>query len=263
MRRIIHISDLHFGRENKEIEQELLKDIHKHNPSVVVVSGDLTQRAKLGEFQAAKKFLAQIPFPKIIVPGNHDIPLYNLYGRFIKRLSRFRKHISKNIDKNFEDEEIAVFGINSARSFTFKKGRISMSQIKELKESLAMVGEEKLKILVTHHPLPSLGRFGLALPVLEEGGMDVLLTGHIHESSVGNLKTNLTLTNNKMLAISAGTAISARTRGEPNSYNLIEVKNQNLELKLCAWSPEESSFHQAGFFEFHKNGDKWEQVKSE
>lgn len=258
MREIAHISDLHFGREDPLIADVLLRDLYRDRPSVVVVSGDLTQRAKRKEFRAAKEFLEQIPIPKVIVPGNHDIPLYNLFGRFIKRLSRFRKNISKNIDEVYKDDELAIFGINSARSFTFKEGRISLKQIAQLEKNLAAIDDSKLKILVTHHPLPTLGRSGLALPVLEEGGIDLLLTGHIHEMSVGDLKADMMLSERSILAFGAGTAISGRTRGEPNSYNMICCEEEKITLRLRVWT--EGSFRQAGEYVFQKQEGVWKRI---
>jgi predicted MPP superfamily phosphohydrolase len=255
MKIIAHISDLHFGREDKTAADSLRDDLHREKPSVVVVSGDLTQRARKSEFKAARDFLDSIPFPKVVVPGNHDIPLYSLYGRFIKRLSSFERYISDEFDEVYEDAKLAIFGINSSRSLTFKEGRISHQQLEQLKVGLNGIDPSKLKILVVHHPLPTLGRAGLAIPILEQCGLDMVLTGHLHESSILDLKADLTLSQRSILAIGAGTAISARTRGEPNSYNLIKASGSKISLLLKVLN--EGIFSQSGHFAFEKRGGTW------
>src|SRR5205814_7363149 len=99
---------------------------------MVAISGDLTQRAKRHEFAAAKAFLARIPFPQLVVPGNHYIPLYDLGRRFLRPLNRYRRYITENLSPLFVDDELAVLGVNTARSATVKNGRISLKQISQL-----------------------------------------------------------------------------------------------------------------------------------
>jgi 3',5'-cyclic AMP phosphodiesterase CpdA len=252
---IAHISDLHFGQEDPFAADRLLEDLNEISPHVVVVSGDLTQRARRKEFRAARDYLERIPFPKIIVPGNHDIPLYNLYDRFVKKLTSFQKYVSPLLNEVFENDQLAIYGINTARAWSFKEGRISREQIEWLRQGLAETGRNKFKILVTHHPLPDLGRSGLAIPILDQGGVDLVLTGHVHESSLGDLKADLLLTTRSMLAIGAGTAISARTRGEPNSYNVIKIDGESLTLCLKVLA--QNSFVQVDEFRFLRTEHRW------
>ena len=115
MRRIAHISDLHFGTEDPPVAAGLLVDLAEHRPHVVAVSGDLTQRARDSQFASAKAYLDQIPFPKIVVPGNHDQPLFNLAHRFLWPLHRYQKWITPELRPVLQDEELTVVGINTAR----------------------------------------------------------------------------------------------------------------------------------------------------
>src|SRR5258707_261934 len=114
-RTLAHLSDIHFGTVNPEILDPLIDAVHKLDPHVVVVSGDLTQRARPAEFLEAKAFLQRLPRPQIVVPGNLDGPLYNLYERFVERLECYQRYITEDLDPEFIDEEIAVMGANTAR----------------------------------------------------------------------------------------------------------------------------------------------------
>jgi predicted MPP superfamily phosphohydrolase len=129
LRTIVHLSDLYFGRLDSDILPALILDILAAKPDVIVVSGDLTQRARRHEFRQARNFLNALPFPKIVVPGNHDVPLYNVISRGLRPFTNYRRYIGHDLEPGFADSEIAVLGINTARSFTFKNGRINRRQV--------------------------------------------------------------------------------------------------------------------------------------
>src|SRR5258705_9172875 len=149
---IAHISDLHFGTEDPLVADGLLTDLSELQPTLVVNSGDLTQRARAGQFMAARAYLDRIPFPQIMVPGNHDIPLYDLIRRFFFPLSRYKKYITPNLAPRFDHDQFVVLGVNTARSFTWKNGRISLEQIREIKSAFCELPFAQFKVLVTHHP---------------------------------------------------------------------------------------------------------------
>src|SRR5437763_2204567 len=136
MRTIAHISDVHFATENPAVVEGLLSDLKTIGPHLVAVSGDLTQRALRSEFAAARAFLERIPFPHVIVPGNHDIPLYDVGRRFLRPLHRYRRFITADLSPSYHDDEIAAVGVNTARSATWKNGRISLAQISALRTLL-------------------------------------------------------------------------------------------------------------------------------
>src|SRR5471030_3362505 len=137
MRTLVHLSDLHFGRVDPALLEPLRRRVLGLAPDVVVVSGDLTQRAKTEEFKAARAFLDTLPGPQIVVPGNHDIPLYNVASRFLTPLRKYTRYVTLDLTPEYVDEEIAVLGINTARSLTFKDGRINREQIEQVRRRLA------------------------------------------------------------------------------------------------------------------------------
>jgi 3',5'-cyclic AMP phosphodiesterase CpdA len=152
MRTIAHISDLHFGRVDPRVAEALVEDLSQRTPTVLVVSGDFTQRARRWQYQDAAKFITRLPGPQLLVPGNHDIPLYDVIRRFFFPLSYYRRHISTNLRPCFQDEELFVLGINTARSFTFKGGRISEEQLLDVKLRVCPLPATMFKVVVTHHP---------------------------------------------------------------------------------------------------------------
>ena len=141
MRTIVHLSDLHFGRIDPALPPALLRAAVEAAPDLVVVSGDLTQRARVAEFKAAARFLETLPAPQLTVPGNHDVPLYNVLQRWLTPLDRYRRYITRDLAPFYQDAEIAVLGVNTARALTFKDGRINRLQIEAGMQRLAQLRE--------------------------------------------------------------------------------------------------------------------------
>jgi 3',5'-cyclic AMP phosphodiesterase CpdA len=249
MRLIAHISDVHFGRHDPGITDALLHQIHEMQPHLVVLSGDLTQRARTNEFVQARHFLDRIGRPLLIVPGNHDIPLYNLVHRFGDPLWKYRRHIPGGLGGNdwYADEELAVLGINTARSLTFASGRVSLDQMTLIRRAFAHVPDIAWRIVVTHHPIAGAhgeprielaGRSLLALRAIADAGVHLLLSGHYHRPVSGHANTELLL-ENAVLVVHAGTAVSTRTRDEQgNSYNLIRLDGAHAEIETMKWHPD-------------------------
>src|SRR4030095_274047 len=133
MRTIVHLSDLHFGRIDPAVVAPLIETIRQIKPDLVAVSGDLTQRARSHQFEEARAFLDELPKPQIVVPGNHDVPLHNVFARFLEPLTKYRRYITDDLQPVYEDEEVAIVGVNTARSLVFKGGRINESQVSRLR----------------------------------------------------------------------------------------------------------------------------------
>lgn len=270
MRKIVHLSDIHFGAENPAIVELVVEKVREISPDVVVVSGDLTQRAKSEEFVQAKSFLDRLPVPQIVVPGNHDVPLYNVVDRFLRRLQKYEKFITRDLTPTFVDDEIAIVGVNTARSFTIKGGRINDDQIEFIRSKFGELKDSMLKVVVTHHPfdLPDghseddvVAHAAAAMPLISESGGDVFLAGHLHVSNIETTAKRYPLQNGRIaLIIQAGTATSARVRGEAHSFNVIEFEHPTLRISRL-----ECVFVSAGFVTAHENIYKrgihgWESV---
>src|SRR3954469_21744516 len=152
MRTLVQLSDLHFGALNAKVLAPLRDKVHELRPHLVIVSGDLTQRAKAHQFEEARAWLETLPKPQVVVPGNHDIPLYNVAYRFLAPLRRYRRHFSTDLEPSYQDDEIAVLGVSTARSLVFKGGRINAAQIERARSAFCDLPDSMTKIIVTHHP---------------------------------------------------------------------------------------------------------------
>lgn len=263
MTAIAHLSDLHFGHEDPLATGALLADLRARRPAVVVVSGDLTQRAQEDEFRAAGAFLAALPAPWLAVPGNHDVPLYEVRMRFGDPWKRWRAHVATDLEPLLVRGGLAVLGLNTARALALKGGRISREQMSLVRERLGALPEGLLKVVVTHHqflPPPGgraalVGRAAEALAALEEAGVDLLLAGHLHVGYSGDVRDAHPRVRRSMLAVQAGTAISTRGRGEPNAYNWIVASPGRVDLEVRSWSG--SAFVAAASQRYVRAGGAW------
>lgn len=231
-----------------------------------MVSGDLTQRARHGQFVEAGRFLDRLPQPQIVVPGNHDIPLYNLFRRFADPLRDYRGLITKDMHPEFIDDEIAVLGLNTARAFAFKGGRIGKDQIARMRSRLGQLDDHLTKIVVTHHPfeLPAgydesalVGRASLAMQTFADCGADLLLSGHLHVSHTTSTAVRYPLGGFSALAIHAGTATSTRVRTETNTFNLICCDRDDVSIERLAWDAGGGVYSSRGREAFRYTGRGW------
>ncbi len=266
MKTIAHISDLHFGTEDPRVAEGLAEDLHRQRPALVAISGDLTQRARRAQYRAAAAYMKRLPQPWLCIPGNHDIPLFDVARRFLSPLNRYRRYISSELMPCYADETLAVLGINTARSLTWKSGRISTEQIQKTEHILSNLPEPHFKIVVTHHPfipppgqqdtgVDLVGRASRALKVFEQYGVDLMLAGHLHHGYTGDIRTFYPSSQRSIIVAQAGTAISNRVRHEPNSYNLIRLKENYIEIEERQWL--ETTFSKAKTTAFTLESGQW------
>ena len=270
MRTLVHLSDLHFGRVDPRTLAPLLVAVAAAAPDLVIISGDFTQRARAQEFKDAARFLAQLPQPQLLVPGNHDVPLYDLMRRWLAPLRRYRRYITDDLAPFYGDEEIAVLGINTARALTFKNGRINRAQLALITERFANCDARVAKIVVTHHPfdtpeqLPGsrpahsvVGRAHLAITGLLQSRVDIILSGHLHRSHIGQTDQRYPTEGRSALLIQAGTATSTRQRGDANSFNIIRIARPEADVAFMVWDSERMIFRRACIECFIENEAGW------
>jgi 3',5'-cyclic AMP phosphodiesterase CpdA len=264
VRTIAHLSDLHFGRHDEAAAERLLADLSQTRPDLVVITGDLTQRARHRQFAAARAFLDRLPRPVIVIPGNHDVPLYDVVERFVGRLARYRRYICAELQPFFADDEIALLGLNTARSAAFSNGRVSYRQAVAIKSVFAEVPARRLRILAIHHPLAvpvaagdlaPVGRAAMTRKAMTEAGVRLVLSGHYHRAYSGDLPGSDLVSDGSILFVHAGTAISTRLRGEPNSYNLVRVGPTALTCTVRSFRGKE--FEDAGSARYALFGGRW------
>ena len=269
MRTIVHLSDLHFGRTDEALLLPLASAIATLAPDLIAVSGDLTQRARTAEFRAARAFLDRLPKPQIVVPGNHDIPLHNVFARFIGPLTKYLRYVTGDLEPFYADDEIAVLGVNTARSMTIKRGRINSAQIEHAKERLRKLDPEIIKIIVTHHPFEfsnrrashkRVGRAELAMGMLAVCRCDLLLAGHLHVSDAGSVAMHSLGGSHDAILVQAGTATSTRGRGEINSFNAIQVEASRIEIWRYGWRPVACAFEAMERDRFERTSVGWKIV---
>jgi 3',5'-cyclic AMP phosphodiesterase CpdA len=246
MKVIAHISDPHFGSESPTITAALLGELGAGAgtpPAVVLISGDLTQRARRHQFRAARAFLDKLPRPYLVVPGNHDIPLYDVWNRFVHPLDRYRRFITDDLMPRFVDDELVVVGLNTAHSFTFKDGKITPEQARAAAAIFA-AHRDRFKILVCHHPfiVPASRSPGErvdgadeVMPILRGAGVEVICSGHMHIAYASDA-AGFRDESAEIIAAHAGTCISTRTRGEPNGYNRLVLDGDRLTIHHRVWN---------------------------
>jgi len=265
LRTIAHVSDLHFGKDDPRIVKGLLRALEEANADAIVVSGDLTQRAKKRQFRAAKAFLDEMPpVPRIVVPGNHDVSTTNLFERVMRPLRRYRRFIERDLAPFWSDEEVAIAGVNTVRLMSTKDGRINRAQVEGVCARFEKLQGERLRVVVTHQPLdvpaedlrhPVVTRAGMAMEGFASCGVDLFLSGHLHVGLSLASSVRYPIAGYSAVMIHAGTAVSTRTRNEANGWNLIRVAPGEIEVDRMAWDGRR--FASGGVERYQKGESGW------
>ena len=206
------------------------------------------------------------------MPGNHDVPLHNVFARFLQPLRKYRRYITDNLQPIYADKEMVVVGVNTARSFTVKGGRINSDQVEGIRELFCSFEDQMVKAVVTHHPfdLPEghnardlVGRAQMAMNGLAACGADLFLAGHLHVSHTGHTAKRYKIHGHSALVVQAGTAASTRARGEANSFNVIRAAHPRIVVERLEWQPERASFSVSTTESFVHTENGWTREEEE
>lgn len=255
MRQILHLSDVHFGWPHLEPVSEGVHELaRRRRPDLVVISGDLTQRAKPEQFRQARAFVDRFEAPTLAVPGNHDVPMYRFWERLFVPFGAYGKHFAANLEPTFEDDELRVIGVNTAFNWTVKDGRVTRAGIDRLERELAGAPPERAKIVVAHHPMVPPPRFdtqrvlGNAHAVIEllvKHGVELVLSGHLHQAWIGDTEAYYPSRRRPVLLVHSGTSTSSRGRGcerDRNTCNWIRISDVEIEISRLGWESAVAGF---------------------
>jgi 3',5'-cyclic AMP phosphodiesterase CpdA len=229
---LLHISDTHFGTEQGPVVAALQKLVRDERPAAVILSGDITQRARRAQFAAARAFCDSLHVDHLLtLPGNHDIPLYNVAARLFAPYRGYSRYFGHNLEPELEFADVLVIGVNTTRPERHKDGVVSPRQIRRVSERVHGAPRGQLRIVVTHQPAcvmrpqdekDRLHGGGEAVQAWSRAGADLVLGGHIHLPYVTDACARVKGTPRNMYCVQAGTALSLRLRhNTPNSVNLI------------------------------------------
>lgn len=228
---LLQISDTHFGTEQAPVVAALEALVHDTQPALVVLSGDITQRATRAQFAAARAFMDRLPVPWVAIPGNHDIPLFQLGARLLAPYGRYAQAFGAELEPEFESPDWLVVTVNTTRWYRHTDGEVSEAQIERVAHRLARAASAQVRIVVTHQPVQvtrpedrgnRLRGADAALRRWAAAGADVVMGGHIHLPFVRPAREVATDLSRALWTVQAGTAVSSRVRGgQPNSVNLL------------------------------------------
>ncbi|HEU4602001.1 MAG TPA: metallophosphoesterase [Steroidobacteraceae bacterium] len=232
MSTLVQISDTHFGTEQPPVVDAAVELINRMSPDVVVLSGDITQRARIEQFRAAHRFIQRLQTNRVLViPGNHDIPLFDVFSRAIRPYANYTECFGADLEPSFESDDLLIQCLNTTRPKRHKDGEVSAGQIERVSARLRSAMPNQLRIVVTHQPVHVirprdeknlLHGHQAAVRAWSRAGADIIMGGHIHLPYVRPLSDRLKDLPRATWCVQAGTAVSCRVRGDiPNSLNVV------------------------------------------
>jgi 3',5'-cyclic AMP phosphodiesterase CpdA len=244
---ILHLSDTHFGTEKSEVTAALLQLAQEVRPDIAILSGDVTQRARRDQFAAARRFIDALAAPvKLVIPGNHDIPLFNIFARVFNPYGNYRRVFGHALEPQFANHDVLVIGVNATRPWRHADGEVSAKQMERVSQQLQRASPSQLRIVAVHQPVfveresdkeNLLHGHRQAIKAWADAGADIILSGHIHLAYMRNLGEAFPDVTRSLWTLSAGTAVSSRIReGKPNSVNLIRYdEGQSRSCQVERW----------------------------
>lgn len=262
MTSLMQISDPHFGTVQPAVMQALTRLARAQRPEVLVLSGDITQRARTAEFSQARAFCDSLAIPRLLaIPGNHDIPLFNPFLRLFRPYGRYLAAFGPELEPVVSTPLLQVIGVKTTRRRRHKNGEVSAAQTARIVAELGRAAPAQLRIVVVHQPVhvmhsedqhDRLRGWEPAVHAWSQAGADIVMGGHIHLPSLCDLSARLSGLKRRLWCVQAGTALSTRVRaGNPNSVNLLRFqgRDQPSACQLERW-------------DFHAATGRFERVQS-
>ena len=248
MKKLLQVSDTHFGTVQPKVMQALEALADAQRPDVLVLSGDITQRANVRQFAQARAFCDRLAIPQMLsLPGNHDVPLFNLYQRLFQPYARYLRYFGPDLEPVLSIPWLSLIGVKTTRRWRHKNGEISAAQIERVLQQLRLAGPVQLRVVVVHQPVhvprpedehDRLRGWEPAVRAWAAAGADIVMGGHIHLPYVSELSGHVPRLGRRMWCVQAGTALSSRVRREaPNSVNLLchDPASQTMRCELQRW----------------------------
>ena len=267
MLKLLHLSDLHFGPPFvPQVGEAVLEAVAGMDPDLIVISGDFTQRARVEQFQQARDWLRRLPdVPRVVVPGNHDVPLYRVWERLANPFDLYQQYIHPQLDYVVRREDAVIVALNSAKPHrAISNGRISSEQLELCARAFDEAPEDAIRIVVAHHhfaPAPdyeggeTMPKAKRALDLFTQHKVDLVMAGHLHRAYIGNSLDVYSGEDREhgILIVQCGTTTSRRGRArerEKNSFNWIQISESSLEVLHYMYFDEARGFSPVARYEF-------------
>lgn len=261
--RLALLSDLHFGRASPELVPPLISALGSAAPDHIVIAGDFVQRARASQYEMAQSFVERLPAPWMAVPGNHDIPLFDLPARLLWPRRAYRQWISEDTEPVLDAEDCLVIGLDTTDRWSRQGGRVDRAQIDRVAGLIRDNAADRIVLIAAHHPFHQGAEIAkklmrgapAALEAWAEAGPHVILTGHLHQWLVEPFvsRKNRSAT----LQVHCGTGLSTRLRGEPNEFALLDMHDRAVEIRRMVAESPETGFVEAGNWCFEIDGGNW------
>ncbi|MTD99398.1 metallophosphoesterase [Paracoccus sp. YIM 132242] len=260
MTRIVHLSDLHFGLHRAALTDALLERVNRARADLVVVTGDVTHRGRRDQYAQAAAFLKRIEAPLMAVPGNHDVPLYNLAVRYLAPYAGFRRVMGPDLTPTRQAGAVRVLGLNSVDPFAVQRGIIREGEIGRL---IGGLDPQAMNIVALHHPLEQLAevdkeptlRAPEALARLERAGAQIVLSGHLHVWATGAMLDQTA--HRGVLQVQAGTALCGRPSDRQNEFAVLQLDGPLLTIERHIAPMDEPSFRPPEYEHFSRESGIW------
>ncbi|MBS1300963.1 metallophosphoesterase [Loktanella sp. SALINAS62] len=261
--RLVLLTDLHFGRASPDLVQPLLDSIANASPDLIVIAGDFVQRARGKQFSAARDFVDRLQHDWIAVPGNHDIPLYNIVARVLSPRAAYRRWIAPDTAPTVTTDDAVIVGLDTTHRWSHQRGLIRPAQIAQVADAIRANWQDRTVVVMAHHPFhqsPDVEKKVMknaaeALRTWSDCGPHIILSGHLHTWTVEPFiaEKNRSMT----LQVHCGTGLSTRLRGSSNEYAILDLDQKTFSACRMVADHNTKRFVAQSQHRYGCNADGW------